>query len=355
MYAVSRPTGELIGLFERAKTLEKKQDKSRNAIFNNALLNVTNFSDEEWLNISETKVNFNFDAKSLPTSLKVEIYDENSYKMSLDRCKRALNLSRLKISYFMKLCLKAYVCKLESENYKNNKSDMILKGNPIIAQIDKWIKYSLNEPQCPYKGNEMIHDIYRALNDTDCKLTGGNLLADTIFSAWYPLKMVLECLNDKKFYKQDKYGCDPHHYLKEIQSNIDKLLPKEKKVVQKLYEFFSIANTRGNVMILPNRQMQSRGINYLDQMPKTLYECFEGGKFSKYFGKDFTVKDWVVREHLELFFDGEIKKDRIKPILESESIKPNEFYWLEDESAIISMLENCILVIQKRNAIYKSI
>ena len=352
MYAVSRPTKELIGLFERAKTLEKKQDKSRNAIFNNALLIVDDFSDEDWLNISETKVNFNFDVK-LPTSLKVEVHDVELYQKIITKFKGAFKLERVKISYFMKLCLKAYVCKLESENFNNQKSDMMLEDNPIISQIDIWIQYSINEPQCPYTGNEMIHDIYRALNDTDCKLTGGNLLSDMIFSTWFPLKMTLECLNqNRRFYKVDKYSKDQYRYLKEIKSNIETLLPRDKEVVKKLYEFFSIANTRGNIMILPNRSMQIRGKDYLDQMPKTLYECFEGGEFSRYFGGDLTVENWVEREHLEvLFFDGNIKRDRIKPILKSK--KANEFYWLIDEKEIISMLENCILVIQKRNAIYK--
>lgn len=353
MYAVARPTKELLALFEKAKQLEPTtQDKDRNLIFDRALKYVSTITEEEWIQTSKEKIKFDFEGE-IPTSLKVRVLNEELYSNVINTFKTIFELERVKTPYFMKLCLLVYIHKLNVK--KSDKLEVVENNpNPIISKINSWITYSENEPKCDYKGNEIICDIYRALNDSDCKLTGGNLLADTIFSAWYPLKMVLECLNDKKFYKQDKYGCDPHHYLKEIQSNIDKLLPKEKEVVQKLYEFFSIANTRGNVMILPNRQMQSRGIDYLDQMPKTLYECFEGGKFSRYFGEDLTVENWVEREHLEdLFFDGNIKKDRIKSILKSK--KANEFYWLIDENEIISMLENFISVIQNRNLIYNNL
>ena len=313
---------------------------------------VSTITEEEWIQISKEKIKFDFEGE-IPTSLKVRVLNEEVYANVMNSFKTIFKLERVKTPYFMKLCLLAYIHKL---NVK--KSDKLEVGennpNPIISKINSWITYSENEPKCDYKGNEIICDIYRALNDSDCKLTGGNLLADTIFSAWYPLKMVLEFLNPAKtFYKKDKYGCDPHRYLKEIQSNIDTLLPKEKEVVQKLYEFFSIANTRGNIMILPNRSMQIRGKEYLDQMPKTLYECFPGGEFSKYFNEELTVETWVKREHLEEFFiDCEIKKNQIKPLLKSKSPN-NEIYWLDDENDLIFMLENYISFIKNRNIIYQ--
>ena len=99
--------------------------------------------------------------------------------------------------------------------------------------------------------------------------------------------------------------------------------------------------------------MQIRGKEYLDQMPKTLYECFPGGEFSKYFNEELTVETWVKREHLEEFFiDCEIKKNQIKPLLKSKSPN-NEIYWLDDENDLIFMLENYISFIKNRNIIYQ--
>lgn len=71
--------------------------------------------------------------------------------------------------------------------------------NPIINFLNYWMG-----PREP-----------RAKNDLDCLYFNGDLSADTIFSVWTPLKFVLDILNpDEKFYKEDKYGPDPHRFLK---------------------------------------------------------------------------------------------------------------------------------------------
>lgn len=50
MYAVARPTKELLALFEKAKQLEPTtQDKDRNSIFDRALKYVSTITEEEWI------------------------------------------------------------------------------------------------------------------------------------------------------------------------------------------------------------------------------------------------------------------------------------------------------------------
>jgi hypothetical protein len=218
------------------------------------------------------------------------------------------------------------------------------------------VDYAVSFPKCPYQGNEIVHDIYRALNDSDCQLTNGNIMADTIFSLWTPLKMSLQCsesypykLQGNKFYpyKQDGFISEPGNsinFLTDIEQNLEIYLQPNKW--GKLYELTALSLTRANVMILPDRKMQSRG-KFLDQMPKTLYECFNGGVFSGYFNnEDSLAVNWVKEEKLEFFFDGEIKKQNIKPLI--EKVVANEVCWLKEEEEIDEMLDNFINILKLR-------
>lgn len=231
---------------------------------------------------------------------------------------------------------------------KNEKeTDSNKEFSPIIFWLDYWIAYSENAPTCPYNGNEVVYDIYRALNDFDCKQAKGNLLADTIFSVWNPLKMVLEYLNPgEKFYKENKYGSDKNYYLKKIKNNIDAYLPRGDSLVKELLIFARYAMTRANVMILPSRAMQGRGIKYLDQMPASLYQCFDNGEYHKYF-KEIEIEKWIHQEHLEMFFkNGEIEKNNILPLI--KRMKASEHEWLSKKDELEEMLHRYNEILEKR-------
>lgn len=275
----------------------------------------------------------------------VTIYNEilNSFKDQ--------GLKRVTAPFLVKLVLINYLSLLKEEPKKVN----IL--NPIKEKLREWKDYKKNSPKCPYFGNEIVHDIYRALNDSDCQLTNGNLMADTIFSLWLPLKMSLQCsetypyrLQGNAFYpyKQDGYinkSGNLVNFLTDIEENLEIYLPKNEW--EKLYEFAALSLTRANVMILPDRKMQSRGKLFLDQMPKTLYECFKDGDYNEYFeNEDSLVTNWVKEEKLEFFFDGEIMKENIKPLI--KSVKADEVCWLKEKEDIDEVLESFTNILKLR-------
>ncbi|MDG0808535.1 hypothetical protein [Cohnella rhizosphaerae] len=176
-------------------------------------------------------------------------------------------------------------------------------------------------------------------NDLDVVWLDGDLHADTIFSVWFPLKMSLQCVAGDTFSYQGMRGT-PHKGIdcyNGIIENIDRYLPFENVLVKELYQFAELSSTRANVMRLPERQMQRRGIFYRDQMPKTLYECFGRGRFNKYFGSDESVTRWIEEEDLEMFFeDNSISRDNIKPLI--PRMQASETEWLKESKDILEML-----------------
>ena len=56
-------------------------------------------------------------------------------------------------------------------------------------------------------------DEWRRENDLDCLYLDGDLRADTLMSAWTPVKWVADCLNRDfgiSFYKTSRISKDPH-------------------------------------------------------------------------------------------------------------------------------------------------
>ena len=71
-------------------------------------------------------------------------------------------------------------------------------------------------------------DEWRQKNDLDCLYFEGDLRADTLMSAWAPVRWVAECLNKEygmKFYKRAKYKKDADYYLKLLAEDRDAYLP----------------------------------------------------------------------------------------------------------------------------------
>lgn len=200
----------------------------------------------------------------------------------------------------------------------------------------------------------MVSKKPRKDNDLDCIYLNGDLCADTIFSVWTPLKFVLDCLNpDEKFYKKDRFGPDPHKFLKRIKNNVDTYLPKSEEVVKELYYFAKLAETRANVMKWPSQGINgTRYDKYYDQMPPTLYNCFPKGDYYSYFQNEIMLSHWITRENLQMFFyNNAISRKTIKPLI--ASMKPDERRWLTDKSEILEMLQTMNLILEERLLFFK--
>jgi hypothetical protein len=214
--------------------------------------------------------------------------------------------------------------------------------NPIVNYLKYWTLGNQTYGRPAY-------DEWRKKNDLDVVWLGGDLHADTIFSVWMPLKMCLQSLAGNTFSRKGSRGTPVKNQedYDDIIENIIPYLPRKDELVEELYQFAELASTKANVMRLPIRQMQIRGKYYYDQMPKTLYECFEGGAFSKYFKSDDAVKEWVKTEKLEMFFNGDITRDNITPLI--SRMESSEFEWLAKSDEILEMLKQYNEILRERN------
>lgn len=223
--------------------------------------------------------------------------------------------------------------------------------NPIENYLNYWINW--NEIELTE-----AHDERRRKYEIDVKWLAGevdDLNADTILSFGGPLMMaanVLKNSNDYpgKFYKDNRYG-DPSKFLKQILDDIDGIFPSEDKLVKEIYKFATLAGERENVMKLPDRKMQSRGYKWSDQIPKFLYECFEGGEFAHFFDGDTALVKWIDAEHLECFFkDNFISKENIKPLISRMS--PDEFRWLTDYDDLLELFTSYNKLLETRKQFF---
>ena len=188
-------------------------------------------------------------------------------------------------------------------------------------------------------------------------LTGGELKADTLFSLWTPLKQTILRLNDEETIQSVGNISSKYDFLHELikDDNIEKLLPVGESVVQHLSVLFGLGMGRGNVFILPDRQLNSARAKkpYYDYVPVFLLEAFPGGAFADYWDGPEDYLQWIHREHLEVFFNGEISPDHIRDLSGAgnvrESFAPDGIY------AMDRMLNNYIHVLMKREKIYREL
>lgn len=190
-------------------------------------------------------------------------------------------------------------------------------------------------------------DNWRRRNELDVLYLNGDLHADTIFSVWMPLKMCLQVSDTYPYFnqgaKEKPYASNT--FISNIIKNIDKYLPFHEW--KEFYQFVSLAMTRANVMKLPERNMQSRA-KFYDQMPKTLYECFDNGEFSSCF-KNISVGSWVADQHLAMFFKSEVSRVDIKPLI--SNMAASEYKWLTNKEQLLEMFSNYINILKVRNNI----
>ncbi len=181
----------------------------------------------------------------------------------------------------------------------------------------------------------------RAKNDLDCLYLNGNLNADTIFSVWTPLKMVLEVLNpNRKFTKKD---------IADIYNNQNQYLNPDYSIVKNFNEFAKYAETKANTMKLPNRKMNNnRYCSFRDQMPPTLYNCFEGGKYCTYFDEKYPLNKWIEDEHLQFFFTNidYSSKNNLIPIISGRL--SDQIYYFHTLKEIEEMITNYTQILQAR-------
>ena len=176
---------------------------------------------------------------------------------------------------------------------------------PILNKLSYWRNY------CG------TGDEYRKTHDLDCILTDGNLLADTIFSLWLPLRYTLNFFDSPQWIKWKEFEADvlkkertslKNHepFLKDLESNIECFLPNHEITRQLIYLFY-LGQKRCNIMILPYRSWNTkRGLfPYYDYLPHFLYDILNTDDTT-------AIVEWIRREELTMFFiDKIIDKEHI--------------------------------------------
>lgn len=209
-------------------------------------------------------------------------------------------------------------------------------------------------------------DEWRMANDLDCLYFDGDLYADTLMSAWTPVKWVADFLNRDvgiRFYKRSRDGSDPDHDLKVLAEDGDLYLDPEHRLVKLLNRFLELAELRCNFILLPSREMNSaryksfirgRAVWLCDEVPSTLAHLYDKDSLGRFFlGEDGEVdeeqvRNWIYREHLEPGFElGAVNRENILPLIAGQD--PYEPVWPEEEDEIAEALEYMIDFLETRN------
>lgn len=215
------------------------------------------------------------------------------------------------------------------------------------------------------KGSKGSGDKWRAKNDLDCLYFDGDLRADTLMSAWTPIKWVADCLNMDSgitFYKRSRTDSDPDHDLKLLAKDGDAYLPPEHRLVKILKVFLKLAEQRCNFILLPERAMNParyrsciRGeqVWLCDEVPATLSHLFDKDSLGRFFLNGDgevnvrSVVEWIKRECLDMGFeDGSIDQDHVRPLI--PGLNPYEAKWLKEEDEICAALLYMIDFLRKR-------
>ncbi len=221
---------------------------------------------------------------------------------------------------------------------------------PIINKIEEWIWYDDHKPAGEYYDNVEAHEEYRRWHDRDCVLTGGCLEADTMFSLWLPLRHTIVRINDMEVIRQVGNIYSKYDFLRELikGNNLQKLLPASMPITAKLSTLFALGMGRENVLILPDRQLNSlRGREpYWDYVPAFLRESFPGGEFASYWDSPQEHLEWIRREHFQVFFDGDITPENIRDLSGSGDVKCS--LAPEGIEGMERMLDNYICILRER-------
>ena len=262
----------------------------------------------------------------------------------------------------MKNMMKEYLGEAYSKDQLKNFCRYWMKGSetlPAWEDTEEW---------------KMRYDEWRRKNDLDCLYFKGDLRADTLMSAWTPIKWVADCLNREygmKFYKTTKE--DPNHYLRLLAEDRDAYLPPKHELVQLLDRFLELAEERCNYILLPHRDMNTaryncvvngKKVGIFDEVPAMLYHVFDKEWFGKYFEQademsgvkntfSLDVVKWIKRERLEAgFTDGIIDQEHVIPLIKDQPA--GEPKWLSKEDEIKEALEYMINLLESRKKAMES-
>ena len=224
--------------------------------------------------------------------------------------------------------------------------------NCVLKILEDYLDWEKLKKQKNYhRLSQKEKDKLRLKYDNDAKyyyktLPEEALCADTIISFWTPYKRLLEVEANWIAYKTPR---SLESLINQIKTNRkNDYTEKIRRVNGNVEEFAKICYTKGNYMLLPERQMNIQRYSVTeDRIDLTLYECFETGVLAKFFENGNNLKDWVYEQNLSsLFINDDICRDNINWF-----IKENKAKWISEmgENEIYEYLENAILLIKKRN------
>lgn len=247
----------------------------------------------------------------------------------------------------MKNMMKEYLGRDYSNNHLRNFCLYWMKGR---ESMPKWGNS---------KDGRNRYNEWRCKNDLDCLYLDGDLKADTLMSAWTPIKWVVDYLNSEremKFYKKATMQEDQDYYLKLLANDRDAYLPPEHELVLLLDRFLELAEERWNYILLPDEQMNTERYRItFDEVPAMLYHIFQRDSLGKYFLDETGMVDrmqvdaWIQREHLYMGFESNdihFNPEDIIPL--TETLVPSEAKWLTEEREIKHALQYMIDFLEKR-------
>ena len=221
----------------------------------------------------------------------------------------------------------------------------------IIKQYLAWEKIKEEK-----KYNDLLkpdRDNLRLEYDEDAKyyLSQGytqqeSLYADTIISFWMPYKIAIY---NETHWMYSKTVKSLELLLKNINEDKD---GKYNKVNKEFNKFATVCYTPGNYMLLRNREMNIHRTMFEDRFDETLYNCFDGGEFNKYFDGEKDLIQWINEQNLSVFFkDGLIEKRNIKHLFENVEFP----YFIIRNKNIFKYVDQVTQLIEKRNVLINSI
>lgn len=201
--------------------------------------------------------------------------------------------------------------------------------------ISNFLKYWLKDP----RGEGEDPDTWRRRTDLDCLYFDGNLQADTLFSAWMPMKWALESMHKGKKFHKDR------DMLKILLKEREKYF-SESPLTEHLNKALAYVERRENYILLPDRRMNcdrfSCVVNgkeecYYDEVPVMLTKIFDSDSLGKYFADVSEVRRWITDQCLRCFFiKGDMEPDLVKPMVRGH--RASEVIWPETEEEVIDVL-----------------
>lgn len=137
------------------------------------------------------------------------------------------------------------------------------------------------------------------------------LYADTVISFWTIYKRLLEIEAKWNAYRTRKSLESLLRQIKSKQKN--DFTSKIISLNDKISDFAEIVYSKGNYMLLPNRNMNIKRYRIAeDRIDVTLFQSFSGGKLSCYFENDEVLRQWILKERFVfLFSDKIVERDHL--------------------------------------------